>query len=373
MSQQVQPVRFVMIGGFLGAGKTTTIARLARHFISQGQAVAVVTNDQAEGLVDTQILQAAGLSVGEVPGACFCCKFDDLVQTVSRLAQEVRPQVILAEPVGSCTDLVATVVEPLRRLYPGQYVLAPLVVLLKPEHAFKILRHQRGFSPKAAYIFHKQLEEADVVAVNKIDKLSPQQVEELRQLIARQYPGKPVLAISARGGTGIPELIEHLQTSYQGPSRLMDVDYDLYAQGEAELGWLNCSFYLSSRYPEVEDFSLDELAQQYLELLAEKLHDQGEVCHVKIAAGHETDLAVANWTSNDSPRELSLASGVRVPEAHVTLNARVAVDPQELEHLARQCAEEVAGRWELVLDGFQSRSFRPARPVPTHRVTQLES
>ena len=367
MSQQLSPVRFVMVGGFLGAGKTTTIARLARHYADQGQGVAVVTNDQAEGLVDTQVLQAAGFSVGEVPGACFCCKFDELVDTVSRLAQQFRPQVILAEPVGSCTDLVATVAEPLRRLYPGQYMLAPFVVLLKPEHGFRILRRQRGFSPKAAYIFHKQLEEADVVAINKVDRLSPQQVQEIRQLVQDHYPDKPVLAISARGGTGFDELLEHLEAACPRSRRLMDVDYDLYAEGEAELGWLNCSFYLTADF---DPFSLDRVAQEYLDRFAQHLGDRGEVCHVKIAAGYQTDLAVANWTSNDSPRELSLASGAQVPEAHVTLNARVATDPEQLEHLARACAEELAGHWNLQLSGFQARSFRPARPVPTHRVTE---
>ena len=42
-------VRFVMVGGFLGAGKTTTIARLARLYQSQGKRVGVVTNDQEIG------------------------------------------------------------------------------------------------------------------------------------------------------------------------------------------------------------------------------------------------------------------------------------------------------------------------------------
>ena len=71
-------MRFLMIGGFLGAGKTTAIGRLAKHYTDQGLRVGVVTNDQAFGLVDTMSLQAQGFDVGEVPGACFCCKFNDL-------------------------------------------------------------------------------------------------------------------------------------------------------------------------------------------------------------------------------------------------------------------------------------------------------
>src|SRR5437667_12421865 len=110
-------VRFIMIGGFLGAGKTTTMARLARFYTGRGQRVGLVTNDQAQDLVDTTSLRAQGFSVEEVPGACFCCKFDDLVSTVGKLETAQRPDVILAEPVGSCTDLVATVLQPLKDLY----------------------------------------------------------------------------------------------------------------------------------------------------------------------------------------------------------------------------------------------------------------
>src|SRR5947208_17022151 len=161
-----------MIGGFLGAGKTTTVARLARHYWYRGQRVGLVTNDQAQELVDTNSLRAQGFPVEEVAGACFCCRFDDLVGQVGRLQQNERPDVILAEPVGSCTDLVATVVQPLRDLYGDRFEVAPYPVLFKPSHGLKILRGEGGgFSAKAAYIFRKQLEEADAIVVNRIDEI----------------------------------------------------------------------------------------------------------------------------------------------------------------------------------------------------------
>src|SRR6516162_1759160 len=100
-------LRFVMLGGFLGAGKTTTLARLARHYLARGQRIGLVTNDQAADLVDTHNLRAQGFPVEEVAGACFCCRFDDLVNRVGALESAQRPDLILAEPVGSCTDLVA--------------------------------------------------------------------------------------------------------------------------------------------------------------------------------------------------------------------------------------------------------------------------
>ena len=60
-----------MIGGFLGAGKTTLISRLARHYTDLGKKIGLVTNDQAYGLVDTEHLRSQGFDVGEVLAPAF--------------------------------------------------------------------------------------------------------------------------------------------------------------------------------------------------------------------------------------------------------------------------------------------------------------
>src|SRR5438132_9803743 len=214
----MQPLRFVMIGGFLGAGKTTTLARLARHHTAAGRKVALVTNDQAQDLVDTNSLRAQGFPVEEVPGACFCCKFDELIGRVECLQANEQPDVILTEPVGSCTDLVATVVQPLKDLHGDRFQVAPYGVLFKPSHGLRILRipspptplpaeargeraissqprgergrgEGGGFSPKAEYIFRKQLEEADAILVNRIDELSAEELDELSDLVTAHFPG----------------------------------------------------------------------------------------------------------------------------------------------------------------------------------------
>src|ERR1700730_6498015 len=91
-------IRFIMVGGLLGAGKTTSMARLARHYMDQGKRVGIVTNDQAQDLVDTHSLREQGFPVEEVAGACFCCKFDDLLSKVGTLETDRHPDVILAEP-----------------------------------------------------------------------------------------------------------------------------------------------------------------------------------------------------------------------------------------------------------------------------------
>jgi len=363
-------LRYVMIGGFLGAGKTTTVARLARHYTDRGLKVGIVTNDQAFGLVDTMSLRAQGFDVGEVTGACFCCKFNDLIGVVGELSAEERPDVVLAEPVGSCTDLAATVMEPLRELYGHEVELAPLAVLLKPEHGAKILGGQEGvgFSPKAAYIFLKQLEEADVVVVNKIDKLPAGEVERLTSLVRERFPGKEVLAVSARTGEGFEALAVALDRPETPRLRTPDMDYDVYAEGEAELGWLNCTVKLSTLKPEAT-FELDGLVQDYVRRLAEACRQAGaEPAHLKVMVTADRDSAIANWVVSDVPPELSLSSGVRASAADLTVNARVAVAPETLAELVRKTAADLAAAGGLEHTVSDLQSFRPGRPMPTHRM-----
>ncbi|MBP3955243.1 cobalamin biosynthesis protein P47K [Gemmata sp. G18] len=365
--------RFVMVGGFLGAGKTTALGRLARLYQSQGKRVGVVTNDQAHDLVDTNTFRGQGIAVEEVPGACFCCRFDDLVGRVGALEASERPDVILAEPVGSCTDLVATVVQPLKDLYAGRFEVAPYAVLFKPSHGIRILRNQSagGFSPKAAYIFKKQLEEADAIVINRIDELDPPAIEELSRLLGEQFPGTPVLRVSATTGAGFDALAELLDQTGAFGRKILDIDYDTYAEGEAELGWLNATARLTSDAP----FDLDALLTAILGDLATVCRALGgEVAHLKLIGMDDASaFAVGNVISSDTAPKLSLPSGLRPREADLIVNARVAIDPAVLEAevkrvVAVQCA--LAG---VIADFRTSQSLRPGRPVPTHRYTEAKN
>lgn len=366
MSSEPHKIRFVMLGGFLGAGKTTAIGRLAKQYQDQGLKVGVVTNDQAADLVDTNLLRSQGLNVGEVAGACFCCNFNELTSTVETLAVDERPDVVIAEPVGSCTDLVATVVQPMVQLFDAQFDVAPYGVILKPSHGLRILRKeaQAGFSPKAAYIFEKQLEEADFLIINRIDELSTEQVEELATLLSDFAPETPILRMSAKTGEGMEAFSEMLDQRGAFGQKILELDYDLYAEGEAELGWLNSSLDATCDEP----FVLDDLLLGIVERLRERLAAiQAETAHLKTIGLWEGAYGVANLVSSDTPAVLSLPSHCQTKLANVVVNARVAVDPQLLRTHVEGVVQEVADQLGVTVTLHQTQSFRPGRPVPTHR------
>lgn len=359
-------IRYVMVGGFLGAGKTTTLSRLARHYMERGLRVGIVTNDQAADLVDTRSLRAQGFDVGEVAGACFCCNFDELMSTMEGLSAGERPDVILAEPVGSCTDLVATVIQPIKRLYDATFRIAPYCVILKPSHGGRVLRNDSGagFSPKAAYILKKQLEEADAVLINRADELSEDEAQELNDLVASHCPEVPVLRVSAKTGSGFSALLELLDQQGDFGRRILDIDYDTYAEGEAELGWLNSSM----RVRADTDFPLDGLLMDIVTRLQSRLAEvSAESAHLKTIGLWEGFFGVANLVSSGNAPELSLPSNCQVRSVDVIVNARVACAPDLLESIVRDCVNAACHDRQAQAEFRQTQSFRPGRPVPTHR------
>src|SRR3989454_5081589 len=293
--------RYVMIGGFLGAGKTTSVVRLAQQLTSQGKRVGLITNDQGSELVDTAMLRSRGFATEEIPGGCFCCRFNSLVEAADRLTAVTRPEVFIAEPVGSCTDLVATVTYPLRRIYGDNFAITPLSVLVDPIRALRIFGLESGskFSEKVLYIYRKQLEEADIIVINKIDLLDSARLKSLQNVLSAEFPAAEILQVSARNHQGLQAWFDRLTASEQAARTAMEVDYELYAEGEALLGWLNATVQLSGR----ESFEAEAVLRHLAEDIQKRLLSQGaEVAHLKMTLSPNAglgDIAVINLVRND--------------------------------------------------------------------------
>lgn len=362
--------RFALLGGFLGAGKTTLIGQIAKRYQAAGKSVGIVTNDQAADLVDTQNLRAQGFSVGEVAGACFCCSFDDLVSTADRLA-ESAPDLLLAEPVGSCTDLVATVVLPLQQMLGERFELAPFGVLLKPSHGERILADdssRSGFSPQAEYIFRKQLEEADYLMIGRADVLEPSRVDDLKAKLAVVAPEVPVVSVSPKTGLGVDDVIGYIESPMEAGRRLLQIDYDTYAEGEAELGWVNLSATLQAD----NHVDLDADAARLVGEIAEAIIDRGDaaIAHVKVSLSGDGVQAVANVVDNSGQVDVGLlAARPASGQIEVVVNARVAIDPDVLETFCEASVRRLAENSGMTIGSLSARSLRPGRPTPTHRVT----
>ena len=334
-------MKVYVLGGFLGAGKTTAIRALAKLLHDRGERVAVVTNDQGHALVDTAACRDSADVLQEIGGGCFCCRYGELEDALAAAADE-GATVALAEAVGSCTDLVATVLSPLSERCIDRLQIAPLSVLVDPWRAQEI---RGGALPDIRYLFEKQIQEADVVVLTRAD-LDPPDIEPW----IREIAGDVATArISSVTGAGVADWLGTRPRRLASP---LDIDYDRYAAAEALLGWANGRVVLTRD----QAFSPRAVIRELFAHLA------GEpIAHLKVRVEEPAD----GWANLVRERG-ALVTGLddlpeETRELRLLVNARIALPAAQLEERLREVAARMGARWQ------ELECFEPSRPVPVHR------
>ncbi len=341
-----------VLGGFLGAGKTTLARSLAGRLRDQGERVAIVTNDQGSLLVDTQLCRDAGASLQEIRGGCFCCRYPELERALAA-AVDSGATTAIAEAVGSCTDIVATVLAPLADRHSTRYEFAPYAVVVDP---WRVLDVATGaVSNEIAYLFQKQIEEADVVLVSRADMAPPHVLDRVRAW----QPHAPVVPVSGRTGKGIDEWLHCQPTHSAAP---LTIDYDRYAAAEAQLGWFNGA--VSVQHNKTLDQSA--IMRRFLERLSD-----APVAHVKMAV--TTPGGGSGALVRRGAWQIVEAAAQTEDRYHIRwlVNARVALPPSELRTLLGDAMVAAAAPARVTWNDVEC--FSPARPVPTHRYAARRS
>ena len=173
--------------------------------------------------------------------------------------------------------------------------------------------------------------------------------------------------MSAKWGQGFDGLTQLLDQQGAFGRKILTIDYDIYAEGEAELGWLNASAAVSGNAP-ATPFDLDRLLLDVVGRLRQAFAGMhAEVAHLKVIGLSDASFGVANLVSSGTQPELSLPSRGKVASAEVIVNVRVAADPAAIEPQVRQVLEQVCAAYQAHVEVRSLQSFRPGRPTPTHR------
>ena len=177
---QAAPLPATVIGGWLGAGKTTLVNHLLRH--AGGRRIAVLVNDFGEVSIDADLIEGADGGVLSLAGGCMCCSWgEDLFGTLARVrARQPAPEVLLVETSGVAQP--ATVAR-LLRLAPDLEVEG-VVVLVDAETV-----RERAADRYVGDLVRQQLAEADLLLLNKLDLVTPDQAAEVAQWLGTQVPG----------------------------------------------------------------------------------------------------------------------------------------------------------------------------------------
>ena len=173
------PIPITLIGGYLGAGKTTLVNGLLRQ--ANGVRLAVLVNDFGELPIDADLIESQQGNVLSIAGGCMCCSYgNDLIETLIELEKSSpTPEALLIETSGvALPGLIA----PSFQLLAG-YALDGILVLADAETIQK--------RAKDSYLrdtIERQLIAADIILLNKVDLVSQEARAATRKWLAEQAP-----------------------------------------------------------------------------------------------------------------------------------------------------------------------------------------
>lgn len=248
----------IVIGGWLGAGKTTLVNHLLRH--AEGRRVAVLVNDFGGLAIDAGLIEGAAGEVLALAGGCVCCAYGaDLVGALQRVAErEPPPDAVLIETSG--VGLPAAVARTAKLV--GAITVEGVVVVADADNV-----RTQAADRHVGDVVLQQLREADLLIVNKVDLAGERGA--LTEWLADVAPGAPLLpaahgavdpavvlgpmparaaALESTRGAALlappmraAQVLETTTLTFDGPTDVQAVSAELTAPGSGVLrakGWL---------------------------------------------------------------------------------------------------------------------------------------
>lgn len=351
-----------LVNGFLGSGKTTAIANACRLLTEHNIKVAVITNDQGMHQVDEIFMQQFSPFVSSVSNGCFCCRYNELEEKIMALSA-ANPEIIFAESVGSCTDIVATIIKPFAKKYNNVKIV--LTAFADAALVYSLMKGTSCFIEESVqYIFKKQLEEADIIILNKADLLTPDELAFAKSMFTSTYPGKKLIVQNAMNNEDVSSWLQILaEFPYKAQRQSLSIDYNVYGEGEALLAWLDST---------ISIHTVQQVAVDIAILLSQKIHEKIlahdlTIGHLKFLLSDDTWNKKISYTTFHQLHAPDVEM-YSCKHLNVMINARVQTTATLLQEIISNTIHEVMMENGCRIVVHELRSFTPGFPKPVHRI-----
>jgi G3E family GTPase len=199
-------MKVIIIGGFLGSGKTTAILKISRQLQKTGKRIAIIVNEIGEIGLDGDVLTNSGVVAKELTSGCICCTLRISMQyTLQTLEEEFKPDFIIIEPTGIAFP--GQVRAEIEIMGLSELSFAPVVTFVDPCR----------FKTEASNILEfvkTQIMEAEILCINKIDITPAEIVLSTEKILLEMNPEAKILKFSAKlGDEQFESLLSHLEVS----------------------------------------------------------------------------------------------------------------------------------------------------------------
>ncbi|MDR0862831.1 MAG: cobalamin biosynthesis protein P47K [Oscillospiraceae bacterium] len=186
-------MKVLILGGFLGSGKTTALMKLARYLVDRGAAdkatsVMILENEVGAVGIDDKYLRSGGLNVSNLFSGCACCSVSgELTVAARRIEREIDPEWLIVETTG-----VAYPRNMQENLRHALGIEARICVLTDASRWRRLLTPMNG-------LLRGQIEGSDAVIINKCDLADEDALASIEQDILGFEPNARIHRISALG------------------------------------------------------------------------------------------------------------------------------------------------------------------------------
>ena len=353
--------KFLVVSGFLGAGKTTSMIRLYHELNENlGVKTGLIANDLGEkDLVDTMFSRVCGCRTEELSGECICYQTENLADCLRGYFDREQYVFVMSDIPGCGVGALDHVYHRLTEDYPGEFQLAPFTVVTDSRRLRAIMPEAAdcGLPEEMNYLFRAQLKEADVVALNKTDLLSEAEQERIMDFLRQTCPEAEIFPVCARNGAGIPELAGYL-LEHTASLRQPDTGYGgaEFLAAESRLSWYDRQYYVKVC---CDTFDGNAYLRDLAEGIRCRLEKAGRnIPHLKLFAGTpEEDWAKLSVLGTEEPLETDRSFAGPVTDMPVILNARAACEAERFAAIVDEAMEETGRKYQLETMVFCTKSF----------------
>jgi len=350
--------KYMIVSGFLGAGKTTTMIAMARSInrrlkeAGQDGHSAIIANDLgAKNLVDADYTRTADVAINEITGDCICYVTEDLTAQIDRLATD-GANIVISDIPGAGVGALDHVYLTLQDQYPGKYDLLPLTCIVDPIRLRMILpgdaRDTINLPQEMRFLLNAQLLEADLIVLNKCDLIDDAEREADLEFIRKAYPDIPVMAMSARTGEGVEEVVDYvLANKATAETRDLGLDSEEFDAAEAQMCWYNRRFFAEERDGRNVDFN--QVVDDFMEAIRDGLIEaRRNVPHLKLfAAGEGDDFVKCSIVGVDYDLEYERKLDHEYSGMAIIVNARATCESETFGDIVEDAMDAIKSAHNL--------------------------
>ncbi|MDR0198484.1 MAG: hypothetical protein LBI08_01905, partial [Methanomassiliicoccaceae archaeon] len=272
-----------------------------------------------------------------------------------------RPDIIIAEPIGTSTNLMGSVVAPLRTLYPDEFDVAPFTVVIDCIRAADILSGSKEKSIDSVDLIPAhQIKEAETIILSKADMVRPEAVAKIKDELRKVLPDADIIETSSSDLRNIDKIVGMILSDRVSTKTAERDDNKGFAFEKAKLGWYSGTFTITP----ANRVDMYSMASDIMKGVA-KEYGPKSIVHVKVMISSPEAAAKMSLVQESIQVDGIYGSRFISSEGKLVLNARVISPPKRLEDAMRMIIDSLSA-YPAKIEKVSESCFSPRPESPSH-------